>query len=111
MEEAAVAVKIYVMVTAEVGIEDVKQGMNGTEKDAKKSAREKVKDKRKKRGRAPERAGKTKGAETNTDLGDLDYIASPWPFFDRMGEHGTDELKETVKTEGRSGLKDWKSFR
>lgn len=51
MEEAAKAVKIYVMVTAEVGIEDVKQGMNGTEKDAKKSAREKVKDKRKKRGR------------------------------------------------------------
>lgn len=35
MEEAAKAVKIYVMVTAEVGIEDVKQGMNGTEKDRK----------------------------------------------------------------------------
>lgn len=38
------------MVAAEAGIEDAKQGMNGTEKDAKKSAREKVKDKRKKRG-------------------------------------------------------------
>ena len=63
------------MVAAEVGIEDAKQGMNGTEKDAKKSAREKVKDKRKKRGRAPEREGKTKGAETNTNPGDLDYIA------------------------------------
>lgn len=62
MEEAAETVKIYVMVAAEVGIEDAKQGMNGTEKDAKKSAMEKVKDKRKKRGRALERAGRTKGA-------------------------------------------------
>jgi hypothetical protein len=60
VEEAAETVKIYVMVAAEVGIEDAKQGMNGTEKDAKKSAREKVKDKRKKRERALERVGKTK---------------------------------------------------
>ena len=63
MEEAAKAVKIYVMVTAEVGIEDVKQGMNGTEKDAKKSAREKVKDKRKKRGRESLSAAKHLGRE------------------------------------------------
>jgi hypothetical protein len=40
--------------------------MNSTEKDAKKSAREKVKDKRKKRGRARERAGKTKEAPKQT---------------------------------------------
>jgi hypothetical protein len=60
MEEAAETVKIYVMVAAEVGIEDAKQGMNGTERDTKNSAREKVKDKRKERGRGLERAGKAK---------------------------------------------------
>jgi len=37
MEEAAETVKIYAMVAAEVGIEDAKQGMNGTEKDAKRA--------------------------------------------------------------------------
>lgn len=101
--------KIYVLIAAEVGIEDVKQGVNGVEKDAEKSAREKVKDKRKKKGKSTGKSGKDKrSAETNIDPGDLDYITSPRPFFDRAGEHGADGLKETVKTEGRSRLKDWK---
>jgi hypothetical protein len=99
------------MVAAEVGIEDAKQGMNGTEKDAKKSAREKVKDKEEKRKSTGKSGKDERSTETNTDPGDLDYIASPWPFFDRTGERGANELKETVKTEGRNGLKDRKSFR
>ena len=81
--------------------------MNSTEKDAKKSAREKVKDKRKKRGRARERAGKTKEAPKQTSTrGILIILPRHDPFCDRTSEHGTGEIKETVKTERRSGLKD-----
>jgi len=51
--------------------------MNGAEKDAKKSAREKVKDKRKKK-KSTGKSGKDKrSTETNIGPVDLDYITSP----------------------------------
>jgi len=103
-EDAAETVKIYVMVAAEVGIEDAKQGMNGTEKDAKKSARERVKDKRKKRGRALAGAGKTKGAPKQTSTREI-LIILPRHVPSSTGRASMElmDLKKRSKLRGEVG--------